>query len=232
MSTSFSSYVSIFASAFIQAYEQPEAAAFRARNREAAADLFMTIAAVSYEIMDSLIRYSTARAKTGVTTVYEAASNSYYTKQTVASLEVAYKQWLFIGEYTSAATQIIIECSALIAAFVVATVKVWCENQVEAALIVETTASQEQLVLGGFVPFALLNPTLEVEEVVEPSAPIFTSHKAKAVVKGLGKMNQVKSMLGSSSSSWATLAADLILFATEGGYSTLEEAAASLRQSV
>lgn len=237
-----SSFISAFADAFVMAYEAEEAAAFRARNRELAVDLGLTLAAIGYEAIDSIIKFLVARAAKDTAVVVAGARTSYYTKSTVASLEQGYSLWLEIGERNAQIFQTALVYTVVGAAFITTLVRVWAEEQVESCLVNEDAASEEQLVIEGFVPFALLCPvveqSVEVEPVLAPSvevelpAPSFAPHKAKSLVKGLGSMNQAKAILGSSSRSWASLAADLILFATEGGYSTLEDAVAELKASV
>lgn len=239
-------YISLFFNAFVEAYNAEEAAAFRQRNREIAADFGLTMAAVGYEAIDSLIKFLVARAAKDTAVVVAGARASYYTRSTFASVEQAYSLWLEIGERNALIFHTVLVYATVGMAFAYALMKVWAEEQVESCIANENAASEEQLSIEGFVPFALLCPVVEViaevEPVMAPSAvteeveptvaPSFSSHKAKSLVKSLGSMAKAKAILGSPSRSWASLAADLILFATEGGYSTLEDAVAELKASV
>lgn len=235
-------FISAFADAFVTAYECEEAAAFRARNRELAVEVAMMAAAIGYEAMDSLVKFLVARAAKDTATVIAGARASYYTKSTFSTLEQGYSLWLEIGERNALIFETALVYTVVGAAFISTLVRVWAEEQVESCIANENAASEEQLSIEGFTPFALLCPVVEiVDEVepvlatsveVEPSAPSFSSHQAKSLVKGFGSMTKAKAILGSSSRSWASLAADLILFATESGYSTLEEAVAELKASV
>lgn len=208
------SFVSAFADAFVVAYEAPEAAAFRARNRECLVEMAMVAAAIGYEAIDSLINFLVARAAKDTSIVVEAGRTSYYTRSTFATLEQGYSLWLEIGEANFKVAETTLVYGAVTAAFVITLVRCWAEEQVESCIAKETAASEEQLVIGGH-------------------RPTFSNvSKAKSLVKSFGSMTKAKAILGSSSRSWASLAADLILFATEGGYSTLEEAVAELKASI
>lgn len=225
-------YISIFFNAFVEAYEAEEAAAFRQRNREVAVEVALVAAALGYEALDSIVKFLVARAAKDTAVVVAGARASYYTRSTVASLEQGYSLWLEIGELNALVFQTALVYTTVGMAFAYALVKVWAEEQVESC-IAKDAASEEQLVLEGFTPFALLCPVVEQSVEVEPTvAPSYPTHQAKSLVKGFGSMAKAKSVLGSSSRSWASLADDLILFATEGGYSTLEEAVAELKASV
>lgn len=241
-----SSFISAFADAFVETYNADEAAAFRQRNRECAVEVALVAAAIGYEAMDSIIKFLVARAAKDTSIVVEAGRTSYYTKSTFSTLEQGYSLWLEIGERNAVIFQTALVYTVVGAAFISTLVRVWAEEQVESCIATEDAASEEQLSIEGFIPFALLCPVVEVSVEVEPVlvpstqvevepsvvAPSFAPHKAKSLVKSLGSMNKAKAILGSSNRSWASLAADLILFATEGGYSTLEDAVAELKASV